>query len=161
MPLRLDYQPGGSDAEWDLSVEDGHLATEGGMTTAIVVSLFTWGRASADQLRAYGFRPEDNQGSWQDSFPLAQGDREGSLLWLLARAKKNDETLLAAQTFARAALRWLLDDGVCRRIDTSAYWIEHTDILALRVVLTRADGTRWAGVWAAISGETLEPLQAA
>lgn len=161
MPLRLDYQPTGSDAEWDLAVEDGHLATDNGLGTAVAISLGTWGRATPDQLRRYGFRPEDNQGSWQESFPETPGDKEGSLLWLLAHAKKEQATLDEAQTFGREALKGFLDRGICRRLDTSALWFPGTDILALRVVMTRADGTRWAGVWAAISGETLEPLTAA
>jgi phage gp46-like protein len=74
---------------------------------AVEISLFTWRRANAsDQVE-----DDERFGWWGDSFPLVANDRIGSRLWLLRRRNLTAETIGAAVTYAREALRWLLEDG--------------------------------------------------
>jgi phage gp46-like protein len=74
---------------------------------AVEISLFTWSRAApSDQLD-----DDERYGYWGDSFPLVAGDQLGSRLWLLRRRKLTTETIGDAVTYARDALRWLVDDG--------------------------------------------------
>lgn len=136
----------------DLAVVDGRLDASDAFDTDVFVSLFTWRRASADDLKRWGFAPEQNQGSWQEDYPRVPGYREGSLLWLLAHGKKEDATLRAAESFAIDALRWLKEDQLAKSVAARADWHPGTDILVLVIDVVKADGTRWVRAWNAING---------
>ena len=79
------------------------------LSRAVVISLFTWQRASqSDEV--------DNaqrMGWWGDTFAENKGDKIGSKLWLLLRQKITEETLNRAQEYAYESLKWLIDDGIC------------------------------------------------
>ena len=85
------------------------------LSRAVVISLFTWQRASqSDEV-------DNNQrmGWWGDTFAEEKGDKIGSKLWLLLRQKITDETLNRAQEYAYESLKWLIDDGICSDITVS------------------------------------------
>ena len=116
---------------------------------AVVMSLFTWRRAQADDVLPVpgGSR----MGWWGDSFAPAPNDRIGSRLWLLARAKLTDAAAQLAQDYAREALQWLIDDGIAARIEVQAERQGH-GTLALACSLFASDGSaaaviRFANVW--------------
>jgi phage gp46-like protein len=144
-----------SDAGFDLVNENG-LQSDDGLQTAVILSLFTDARASADELAAAGLPVDQNRGSWQDDYPETEGDVFGSKLWLLARAKRTDETLSRARGYAEAALAWLLADGVAQRVTVGTSWYGRTGFLVVTVDIERARTPRWRTVWDAISGELLE-----
>ncbi len=123
----------------DLAIERGAVVLDAGLRTAILISLFTDARAPDD-----AELPEDSadrRGWWGDDFPSAVQGRDdiGSLLWLLARSKITRATVNRAREYARAALAWLITDGIASRLDVQ---VEAQDghRLAIRVELDRPDG---------------------
>ena len=82
------------------------------LSRAVVISLFTWQRASqSDEVDN-----DHRMGWWGDTFAENKGDKIGSKLWLLLRQKITDETINRAQEYAYDALKWLIDDGICSYI---------------------------------------------
>lgn len=144
-----------TDAGFDL-VNDNGLQSDDGLQTAVIVSLFTDRRATPDELAEAGLPADQNRGSWQDDYPETDGDVEGSKLWLLARAKRTDETLARAKGYAEDALAWLVADGVALRVIVVASWHGLTGYLVIAIDIERARAPRWRRVWDAISGELLE-----
>jgi phage gp46-like protein len=120
---------------------------------AVLISLFTWRRANADDTLPdpKGFR----MGWWGDSYPAVANDRIGSRLWLLARAKLTLTTVQRAQDYAEEALQWLIDDGVAARIAVRAER-QGLSTLALQCTLFAADGTanavlRFDNLWSLLN----------
>ena len=121
----------------DLALTTGDVATDEGLETAVLISLFTDRRALAsDELPAGG---TDRRGWWGDVEPPAEGDEIGSRLWLLRREKRTADVLNRAREYAREALQWLLDDQVATAVAVDVEYI-NTDWLALLVRITRPDG---------------------
>ena len=123
------------------------------LVRAVLISLFTWRRANADDTLPdpKGFR----MGWWGDSYPAVANDRIGSRLWLLARAKLTLTTVQRAQDFAEEALQWLIDDGVAARIAVRAER-QGLSTLALQCTLFAADGTanavlRFDNLWSLLN----------
>lgn len=82
------------------------------LSRAVVISLFTWQRASqSDEVDN-----DQRMGWWGDTFAENKGDKIGSKLWLLLRQKVTEETLNRAQEYAYESLKWLIDDGICSDI---------------------------------------------
>lgn len=82
------------------------------LSRAVVISLFTWQRASqSDEVDN-----DQRMGWWGDTFAENKGDKIGSKLWLLLRQKITDETLNSAQEYAYESLKWLINDGICSDI---------------------------------------------
>ncbi|NBB51510.1 hypothetical protein GVN24_24805 [Rhizobium sp. CRIBSB] len=130
----------------DLDILGGGLATDAGLRTAVMVSLFTDRRARPDDaLPDSGGR----RGWWGDVAPRVTGDQTGSRLWLLAREKITSGTLSRAGEYAREALAWLIEDGIAAAVEAIAE--AQGDRLALAVTVTRPDGavTRIDTVWSA------------
>jgi phage gp46-like protein len=101
----------------DLALVDGALATDDGIVTAIVISLFSDARARADDPIPVG---SDPRGWWGDAFGDDPSDRIGSRLWQLARGKAIETTALAAHETVREALAWMIADGVASAVDIEA-----------------------------------------
>lgn len=117
------------------------------LVRAVVVSLFTWRRANADD----ELPGDQRMGWWGDSFATVPNDRIGSRLWLLSRSKLAPETFIRAREYAEEALRWLVDDGVAARVqvDAERYGMNG---LALRAQIYKTVGKppvdiRFTDVW--------------
>jgi len=109
------------------------------LVRAVVISLFTWRRANPDDDLPADLR----MGWWGDSFPAVPGDRIGSRLWLLSRAKLLPETLARAKEYAEEALRWLVEDGVAARVEVEVERQGLTTLaLACRIYRSDATGSR-------------------
>ncbi|MEL7784050.1 phage GP46 family protein [Citromicrobium bathyomarinum] len=136
----------------DLILADGRLATDGGMRTAILISLFSDARAADDdELPENG---TDRRGWWGDTQAREAGpeagtardaNRIGSLLWLLGRAKFTAQALLQAQRACEDALAWLLRDGIASavRVTVSPETREAgrtADVLRIAVEIDRPSG---------------------
>ena len=112
------------------------LATDDSLETAVVVSLFTDRRANGDDVLpdpAGGLR-----GWWGDSFAAKYGDKIGSRLWLLSREKQLPAVVSRAREYAEEALRWLVEDGIAKRVTVTAE-IVRQGVLGLRIVIDRPD----------------------
>ena len=104
------------------------------LVRAVVVSLFTWRRANADDDLPGSPDNGGRMGWWGDTFSPVANDRIGSRLWLLARAKLLPETAARAKEYAEEALQWLIDDAVAARVDVQAERIGlHTLAVACQI----------------------------
>lgn len=136
MDFALRYDP--SAKLFDLDLEDGDLATDEGLQTAVILSLFTDRRAEDEDALPDG--GTDRRGWWADAYSETP---HGSRLWLLHREKELDEVLRRAQAYAEEALAWLLEDEVAESVVVEAEHLRR-DTLGLRVEIRRGDGTALA-----------------
>jgi len=148
----MDVQIAFNGTFFDLALTGGDLAGDEGLRTAVAMSLFSDRRAGAGDEIPDGGGP---RGWWGDTYPDRSGDRIGSRLWLLARAKQTSATARRAEHYAREALQWLVEDGLARRVGVTAEWID-MGVLALAVKIERPDGASidfkfydlWEGTYA-------------
>ena len=136
----------------DLMLADGQLATDAGMRTAILISLFTDARAADDEeLPEAG---TDRRGWWGDALAreaqraagsARDSNRIGSLLWLLSRSKVTSSALIRAQRSCEDALAWLVRDGVASAVRVVVEvqlrsGQQSADLLAIAVEIDRPTG---------------------
>ena len=133
------------DLSGDWIVAGTDLQSGDDLVTAVVISLFTDAEADADDVIPDG---TDDPRGWVGD---ADSDRPiGSKLWLLSRTTLTAQTLLTAADYMRAALQWLLDDGVVSMIDvsTSRAGLRRMDAL---IKISRTGGPpvklQYAWVW--------------
>lgn len=117
---------------------------------AVIISLFTWGRAKPDD----ALPGNERMGWWGDSYAATEGDRIGSRLWLLARAKITPQTPMQAKQYAEDALAWLITDGLASQVLVEAERQGQSQI-ALRCVIVRGSAPnldiRFNNVWSAFN----------
>ncbi len=113
---------------------DEDLATDRGLVTAALLSLFTDRRAENDDKPPSG-DTTDRRGWWGDEFAAVAGDRIGSRLWLLDRSKLNNESVLRAKEYVREGLAWMIEDRVVSSIDVAVERIHNG--IAITVGLQR------------------------
>ncbi len=133
----------------DIVVGPTDLATDEGLQTAVLISLFSDRRVSANEELPAG--EDARRGWWGDTFADDPNDRIGSRLWLLHREKQLASVIDRANEYAREALQWLIDDRVARRVDVNA---ENTTFqrLDIEVTIYRPNGStarfRFGSAWA-------------
>lgn len=114
------------------------------LARAVVISLFSWRRASSDD----DLPGKSREGWWADTF--SDNDPIGSKLWLLSRSKLTDETLIRAKEYAEDSLRWMVADGVAGEISVEAER-DGADRLNLLVTITKPGASemmmRFQDVW--------------
>lgn len=136
-----------SRGEWVL--DGAALRTGSDLATAILISVFTDRVANPDDEIPDG--SGDPRGWWGDegeTVPI------GSRLWLLERAKQNDDTLQRAHDYLTECLQWLIDDGVVAKLDILVEWTRKS-FLGAQLVAYRQDGSTeafaFSWVWNGIS----------
>lgn len=120
--LALTWNPSRGSADFSLVNDD--IATDDGLETAVLLSLFTGGPS----------------GWWGDALAEPAGDVFGGKLHLLAREKDTPSVLEQAQTYASEALAWLIADAVAASVTVTAESLPHApgqSILALTVTISR------------------------
>ena len=122
--------------EGDLCIAGADLATDDGLQTAVLVSLFTDRRAEVDDLQP---GDTDRRGWWGDRLN-DDGDEIGSKLWLLDRRKIEPGLSAEIEAAAHEALQWMFADGAVRAVDVSAGRTGREE-MGLRVVVTRLDNS--------------------
>lgn len=137
----------------DLSVSARDLAADGGLTTAVILSLFTDRRAADGDTLPSG--ETDRRGWWGEIAPTLEGYPLGSRLWLLSREKETPETLRRAQYYAEEALAWLLAVGAASSVSVEAT-APRRGVLALAITIGRpaAPAETWQFAWDHLSTET-------
>jgi phage gp46-like protein len=125
----LVWLPATGDA--DLVMIDDDIASDRGLETAVLLSLFTDRRAENDDRPPSG-DARDRRGWWGDEFLVPDGDRYGSRLWLLDRSKRTNETVLLAKQYSAEALAWMLEDRVAAGVDV----VVETTTSALLIAVT-------------------------
>jgi phage gp46-like protein len=126
---------------FDIALDGHDLATDSGLTTAVMVSLYTDRRADNDDEIPDG--TTDRRGCWMDMF---DDHIQGSRLWLLGREKELPNVLQRAREYAEEALQWLIDKGVVMAVSVTAERAGR-GMLALRVVLTLPDNSQFDDVF--------------
>ncbi len=124
-------------ADLQLCCNDLKLADT--LDTAILISLFTDRLAPETETLPAG--DGDRRGWWGDSFPMAESDADGSLLWLLSREKQTPAVLERARIYAREALQWLIADRVARSVDVTASYPRSAWLL-IEVAVLEISGNR-------------------
>ncbi len=119
----------------DLDLSGADIVTDNTLSTAVRLSLLAERRAETDDPH-----DGDRRGWWADAWPPVEGDRVGSRLWLLARAKRTPATLQSALHYAEQALAWLVEDGHASGVEVSASWSAQGH-LTLHVLITLPNGS--------------------
>lgn len=131
--LALAFDPERRDA--DLVIGSGTLVTDTlDLETACIDLLLCDGRAETGERLTEGV---PRRGYWADSFE-EDGSRTGSLLWLLEEAEATPETAARAESYTRAALKPLVDDGHVKAVATSSEVVGED-------VYVQADVTKYDG----------------
>ena len=91
----------------------GALVSGYDLQTAILNSLFTDRLARADD----NYEDSDRRGWWGDS---GNEHQLGSRLWLLRREKLTGDVARRAEEYAQEALKWMVDDGVVSKTESTA-----------------------------------------
>ncbi len=140
--INLVWDPTTATFDWDCN--PGDLATGNDLETAVALSLFTDARAPADASLPDG--TTDFRGCWIDTYSPTSW---GSLLWMLNRAAiaNPTESLRFAERAARAALKWMMDDGVASNVAAAATWLGQ-GALQLAVTITQPTSGPQTFTWA-------------
>lgn len=133
MDIALKY----NDGVIDLDFGDGGNAIDDTLRTAVIISLFTDRRADDDDTLPDG--SNDRRGWWGDTYPDVDGDLTGSRIWLLSRSKQIPDVLRHAETYAKEALQWMIDDGVASFIEAIAE-NPFNSVMMLSIHITRPNG---------------------
>lgn len=135
----------------DLALIDSDLASDRGLATAVMLSLFTDRRAMADDRPPSG-DDRDRRGWWADQFADVDGDLIGSRLWLLDRGKREHETTLLAKQYVGEALEWLIADRVVSAIEVSITTTARGLSIDINVQRPGRDAVtfRYAHAWASV-----------
>lgn len=136
---------------YDIAAGDFSLETDGGLETAVILSLMTWCRADAeDPVRD----PRELKGWWADTdaFSDVAGDKFGSKLWICMTMPATQATLELARRYTSEALQWMLEDGIASEITVEMEIqtnLHGQKILAGRVGIQRpsSPATAWFPVW--------------
>jgi phage gp46-like protein len=113
----------------------GDLVTGNELSTSVLISLFTDRRANKDDVLPDGTDP---RGWWADAM---DGNKIGSRLWLLERARNLPETLRLAKDYAEEALKWLVADGIAKKVRVTVEAVGHCkNTLGLLVEIYQPDG---------------------
>lgn len=121
------------------------LEQERGLTTAVLVSLFSWGPGGPDSPQ-----PDLLEGWWGDTLPDAAGYRlAASKLWLLGSRRVSDETADLARGYAEEALAWMVADGVADRVEVQVSQDRAAGALGISVALYRPGhpAAEYLGPW--------------
>ena len=119
----------------DVRLAGGDVLTDGGLETAVYLSLFT---DAQDPVSGDG-------GYWGDAVDDAP---RGSLLWTLAREVVTAALPGRLVTICQDALRWLVDDGIAQSVGVTAS-IVRRGVVAFVVTIVQASGsTQYSYNWA-------------
>jgi phage gp46-like protein len=133
----------------DLGISGGGLTMDPGLDTAVIISLFTDRRAEPDD-PIDPLSPTGDLRGWAGDLLAEPGDRIGSRLWLLRRAKMTDETISLVKAYAEEALQWLVDDGVATQVVCTATRVGLEAIELVNEVYRGAQPLgRWKFAWTA------------
>lgn len=123
----------------DYAIEFMLLAQDDGLTSAVLLSLFTDRRAEPDDVIPGG--AEDLRGTWLDAFAGEEGDRMGSRLWLLERAKLLPETVTKMREYCEEALEWMVRD-VAKAVIVETWIVRNypAGIIGAQIDIVKPDG---------------------
>lgn len=123
----------------DLKLSGGDLVTDPGFSTFVLACLWTDRRADDDDGLPI---EEDPRGYWADR----EGDRWGSRLWLLDRAKAVSATLSQGEAFCAEGLEVMKKLGMAASVTTKAAF-GRPGLMKIDIKIQRDARPRWDDVW--------------
>lgn len=111
------------DISLDLVVKNGEIQADESLKSAVLISLFTDARCEKTELPSGEI---SQRGYFGDAI---FGEKTGSKLWLLNRAKYNNDTLIKAKEYAQNALAWLVVDGLAKEVQVDAFFNEQKEMI--------------------------------
>jgi phage gp46-like protein len=134
----------------DLVIENGDLKLDPGLSTHVLVSLFSDARREPfdPELERRG---DDPRGWWADQ----PEERLGSKLWLVRRQKVTNRTTELHKSYAAESLQWMIDKGLARSITVEASR-PRGGVIELSIDITRGTARRWDVLWRAVEGQTFQ-----
>lgn len=137
-----------------LALEDGDLELDATLSSAVLISLFTDGRADLEDEVPDG--STDRRGWWAANFlPDERFEAFGSRIWLTERGKLTNETLASAEEFAIESLQWMLDSDVADAVNVTASRVDGRQLL-LEIEITRGEALSFPAAWEAFVGLIVE-----
>ena len=130
----------------DLEIVNGDFRLDLGLSTAVLISLFSDRRLEEDEELEGG--ETDRRGWWADS----AADRYGSHLWRFDRSKMVPSTQAGVEGAARESLQWLKSDGIAGEVEVSGE-VVGSDRIDLTVRPKRGLARRWESIWAGVEAE--------
>lgn len=126
-----------------LNAAGDDLLSDEGLETAVLLSLFSDGRATSPSPDG----SDDPRGWWGD-LGDADGVQLGSLIWTLFREKVLPSTVALAIDYCRRALRWMIDDGIAAAINVTGergglYQVS----LKIEIIKPSGDVLRYSYLW--------------
>ena len=112
--IKIEFDP--LTFEGDIAYQNGDLTRESGLSTAVMISLFTDRHADDSDIID---DPTDKRGWWGDLCPDVS-DNIGSKLWQYERSKSTTENINAIKKTISDSLQWMIDDQVAKKIDITA-----------------------------------------
>lgn len=126
-----------NNGRFDIALDGPDLKSDKGLRTAVLISLFTDSRARDDD--ELPGNDGDRRGHWADTYST---NSQGSRLWLLERAKENQDTLDNAKDYAAEALEWLIEDGIAQTVKVTTDWFAKGKI-GIYITIIKGDSTTW------------------
>ncbi|MGI4851898.1 MAG: phage GP46 family protein [Janthinobacterium lividum] len=143
MDFALNWNAATFEADWAIDPVAKDIASDDGLASAVILSLFCDRRADPDDELPDG--TDDRRAYWGD-MPVDGGevtdedDLIGSKLWLLGRAKATPETAARAAGYILDATAWMIRDGIAADIQCTPQWIA-ADKLGIPLVISRYTST--------------------
>jgi phage gp46-like protein len=101
----------------DLVLDELLLEDDDGLTTAVVISVFTDRQARADDILPNADQGETDRRGWcGDDLNTNVADRIGSRSWLNESAKQLQAVLTSDRQYLEECLAWMVKDGVASKV---------------------------------------------
>jgi phage gp46-like protein len=153
---------GADQASADIAVQNGAIALDGTLYTAVLLSLLCDRVADSDDVIPDG--STNRRGYWYDAYaprlPDGTKDYWGSKLWLRLRSLATTQTALLVQGDCEQALDWMIVAGVAIDVEVTTEWVSDT-ALSVDIVISRqsAGGAPYDTAFNVIWDRTLGLLQ--
>lgn len=123
---------------FEISSQGGDFDTVDGFETAILVSLFTNSRRDESDISNPLAR-----GGWIGNWRTAKKQRElGGLCWTVEHERLTANVLNIAREYAKNALNWMIEDGLCRNVEVETLPYKQREI-QYNIAITSRDGIKY------------------
>lgn len=123
----------GDENQLDIVLNNSEIQTDESLKIPVFISLFTDARCEENEVPKGQY---SRRGFWGDAI---FGEKTGSKLWLLERAKYNNETLIKLKEYAKNSLQWMITDGLAKEIDITTDFNKN-NIINLLIKIKKPSG---------------------
>lgn len=131
----------------DVKIENGDLVQDGGLASAVLISLFTDARAPTPEQLPAG---EPSMRGWWGDVAEIDTLKTGSLLWLIQREKVVPEVAQRAKEYAEQALQWMIDEQIAQKVVVDSQLVRPFG-LQLSITISRGTSKQYSYLWEAVA----------